>query len=88
MPFQIFRDSVAGAVTVDDAAVARAFELALFEAKLLLEPSGAVALAAAMGPALAGRYRDIGVILTGGNVPAEVVADLVQASLRGETSGG
>jgi threonine dehydratase len=87
VPFQIFKDSVA-AVTVDDAAVTRAFELALFGARLLVEPSGAVGLAAAMSPALMGRYRDIGVILTGGNVSPAAVADLTRACEAGSTGHG
>jgi threo-3-hydroxy-L-aspartate ammonia-lyase len=84
VPFEIFKNSVV-AVAVDDLTVTRAFGLALFGAKLLLEPSGAVGLAAAMNPALAGRHRDIGVILTGGNVSPLAVAELAQAYEAGST---
>lgn len=86
VPFQIFKDA-ADAVTVDDAAVTRAFGLALFDAKLLLEPSGAVGLAAAISPALVGRHHDIGVILTGGNIAPPAAAHLAQAAVGSASYG-
>ena len=81
LPFTIFKESVAGAVTVDDEAIIRAFGLALVDLKLLLEPAGAIGLAAAMSAAMTSRHQDIGVLLTGGNVAAPVVAQLLQSYL-------
>jgi len=83
LPFGIFRDSVAGAIAIDDDAVIHAFGLALFSLKLLLEPAGVIGLAAALTAAIRDRYRNIGVLLTGGNVAAATAADLVAAYLEG-----
>ncbi|MBG6137400.1 threonine ammonia-lyase [Longispora fulva] len=68
LPFRIVQHAVAGVVRVDDAAIAHAVRLVLFEAKLLVEPSAAAALAGALLLAAAGGLGDIGVVLTGGNI--------------------
>jgi threonine dehydratase len=75
--FAIARERLAGALTVDDDAIGAALVRLLFAAKLLVEPSGAAALAAALGGALPGRPARVGVILSGGNVEPALVADLV-----------
>ncbi|MFI7425557.1 pyridoxal-phosphate dependent enzyme [Micromonospora sp. NPDC049836] len=79
LPFAVARDAVRGVVRVDDDAIAEAFRLLLLELKVLVEPSGAAGLAGALrlaaGPE-GGRYRTVGVVLTGGNVEAELVARL------------
>jgi threonine dehydratase len=77
IPFEIARESIAGVTTVSDAMIGEALCLALFEAKLLVEPSAAAALAGALRLAATGPYSDIGVILTGGNVDPALVARLV-----------
>jgi threonine dehydratase len=77
LPFDIARGAVAGVVRVDDEAIARALCLTLFHTKLLVEPSAAAGLAGALSLAAAGQHRDIGVVLTGGNVEPALVARLV-----------
>lgn len=77
LPFEIVRDRIAGVVRVDDDEIARAVCLGLFHAKLLLEPSGAAGLAGALRLAASGSFTDIGVVLTGGNAEAAVIARLV-----------
>jgi threonine dehydratase len=77
LPFEIARRAVAGVVRVDDDGIGRALCLALFHAKVLVEPSAAAGLAAAMDEAVAGRHGDIGVVLTGSNVEPALVARLV-----------
>ncbi len=64
------RDMVRQVVTVSDEETVKAMRLFLERAKVLIEPSSAVALAAALSPKLnsAGRDRNIGIILSGGNV--------------------
>jgi len=62
-------------VTVDEVAIVRAMRLTLMHAKLLVEPAAATALAVALE--LAGGARDVGVLLTGGNVDAAVVASVL-----------
>lgn len=81
LPFAIVRDVLRGVVRVDDDEIGAAFRLILMELKVLAEPSGAAGLAGALrlagdervGP---GRRRMVGVVLTGGNVEASVVARL------------
>jgi threonine dehydratase/serine racemase len=63
----VIRDHVDAVVTVTEDEIVAAMRLAWERAKQLIEPSAAVALAVAMGPALAGARR-VGVILSGGNV--------------------
>lgn len=77
LPFDIVTGRIAGVVRVDDAAIAEAFRLILFHAKILVEPSGAAGLAGALRIAATGRYRTVGVVLTGGNVEPSTVARLV-----------
>jgi threonine dehydratase len=63
----VVRDLVDDIVPVTEEEIVLAMRLAWERAKQLIEPSAAVALAVALGPALAGSHR-VGVILSGGNV--------------------
>jgi threonine dehydratase len=74
--FAIARAQLAGAVTVDDAELGRALVALLLHGKVLVEPSGAAALAAALR-GLPGAPRRVGVILSGGNVAPELVTRLL-----------
>ena len=74
--FAINRRELKGAVTVDDGAVRAAMALAMRHLKVVVEPSGAAALAAV----LASPHRDrraVGVILSGGNVDPALLADVL-----------
>jgi threonine dehydratase len=77
LPFDIARDTIAGVVRVGDDAIAHALCLALFHTKLLVEPSGAAGLAGALAVAAAGSFKNIGVVLTGGNVEPTLIAQLI-----------
>ena len=77
LPFGILRAAGARAVRVDDAAIADAFRLVLTQLKVLAEPSGAAAVAGALRIAGPGAQRTVGVVLTGGNVEAALVARLM-----------
>jgi threonine dehydratase len=85
LPFDIVRGRIAGVVRVDDDAIADAFRLIMFHAKLVVEPSGAAGLAGALRIAATGRYRRVGVLLTGGNVEPSTVARLVVPPARTPT---
>lgn len=74
--FAIARRLVAGAVTVDDAAIGRAVVALLLHGKVLAEPSGAAALAAAIA-GLPGRPARVAVIISGGNVAPALIARLL-----------
>ncbi|MFI7251026.1 pyridoxal-phosphate dependent enzyme [Micromonospora chalcea] len=103
LPFAVARTGVRGVVRVDDDAIVEAFRLLLLELKVLVEPSGAAALAGALrlgevtGPGGVGGLGEVarpggvgdaarpsdgrwqptvGVVLTGGNVEADLVARL------------
>jgi len=79
LPFDIVRAAGVEVVRVDDAAIAEAFRLVLMNLKLLAEPSGAAAMAGALQIAARGTHRAIGVLLTGGNIEAELVSQLMSA---------
>jgi threonine dehydratase len=67
LTWPVVRDLVDEVVTVTEDELVIAMRSSWERAKQLIEPSAAVALAVAMGPALAGAKR-VGVILSGGNV--------------------
>jgi threonine dehydratase/serine racemase len=70
LTWPVVRDLVDEVVTVTEEEIVRAMRLSWERAKQLIEPSAAVALAVAMGPALANAGR-VGVVLSGGNVDLE-----------------
>ena len=53
--------------------------LAFRHLRLVVEPGGAVALAAALAGRLPTRGRTIGVVVSGGNVDAELFAQVLAA---------
>jgi threo-3-hydroxy-L-aspartate ammonia-lyase len=66
--FPVIRERVAAIVTVSDAEIVDAMRFAFERLKLVLEPSGASALAALLAGKLDAAGRRTGVILSGGNV--------------------
>jgi threonine dehydratase len=80
IPFAILKRDLAGALAVDDVQVREAMVLAAQHLKVVLEPSGAAALAAVL--AAPPRRGTIGVVLSGGNVDAALLADVLRGSDR------
>ncbi|HUS68316.1 MAG TPA: threonine/serine dehydratase [Kofleriaceae bacterium] len=78
MPFAIARTRLAGCHTVDDAELGAAVAALAIQAKLVVEPSGAAGVALALR-GLPGSPRRVGVILSGGNIAPERLAELVVA---------
>ncbi len=74
--FAIAKRYLAGALRVDDRELADALVALLVHGKVLVEPSGAAGLAAALR-GLPGAPRRVGVILSGGNVEPSLVAGLL-----------
>ncbi|HEY0218359.1 MAG TPA: pyridoxal-5'-phosphate-dependent protein, partial [Afipia sp.] len=76
--FAVNQRLVAGGVTATDAEVGAAVAFLFRELKLVVEPGGAVALAAL----LAGHFDVLGknvvIVLSGGNVDADLFAQLIQ----------
>ena len=66
--FPILQRNVAGVATVTDAEVAEAMRYAFGALKLVVEPGGAVALAALLAGKLPARGRTVAIVLSGGNV--------------------
>ena len=62
------------AVAVSDAEALAAVAFAFDELKLVVEPGGAVALAAALSGRFDGRGKTVAVVLSGGNIDAAVLA--------------
>ena len=77
LTFEVNRTLVADGVTATETEVAHAVSFAFHELKLVVEPGGAVALAAL----LAGKLDIVGktavVVLSGGNIDPELFARLV-----------
>lgn len=67
---------VAGAITVTDDEVRRAMAWAFRHLRLVVEPGGAVALAAVLAGRLPLRDRCVAIVVSGGNVDAPVFAEL------------
>ncbi len=76
--FEIAQQVVRGSHRVDDVEMGRALVHVLGRHKVLLEPSGAAALAVAMREVLPDNPRNVGVMLSGGNVDPAVVAHLLR----------
>jgi len=72
LTFALMRRLLAGGVTVTDAQVQAGMAWAFRYLKLVMEPSGAVALAALLAGLVPTRGRTIAIVVTGGNVDAEM----------------
>ena len=72
--FPINRRLLQGGIVVSDAEVRDAMRFAFEELKLVVEPGGAVALAAVLSGRIETRDRTTGVIISGGNVDRELMA--------------
>jgi threonine dehydratase len=75
--FAINSRLLSGAVTASDAEVAAAVSFAYRELKLVAEPGGAVGLAALLAGHIDARGKIIVIVLSGGNVDADLFAKLV-----------
>jgi threonine dehydratase len=77
LTFEINRRLLAGGLAVSDAEVRDAIAYAARTLKLVVEPGGAVALAAAMAGRIETRGRTIAVVLSGGNIDDELLRDVL-----------
>ena len=74
LTFAINRTRLAGGVVVSDDEVLAAMAFAFTHLKLVVEPGGAVALAALLSGRFSARGRVVGAVLSGGNVDPAVFA--------------
>jgi len=79
--YPINRRTLAGVLTVTDAEVAEAMRYAFATLKLVVEPGGCVALAAALAGKLDLTGQTTGIVLSGGNVDPELYASILAGAL-------
>ena len=78
LTFAINRPRVEDGLVVTDDEVRAAIAFAFERLRLVLEPGGAVALAAVLADKVPPHYQQIGVVLSGGNVDPAVFRDSCQ----------
>jgi threonine dehydratase len=78
--FELMRRLVEGGLAVTDDEVRRAMRWAWRELKTVVEPGGAVALAAVLAGRLDLRGRTVAVVVSGGNVDAELYCGAIRAT--------
>jgi threo-3-hydroxy-L-aspartate ammonia-lyase len=81
--FEILRRRVDEVVTVSDDEIVAAMVFLFDRLKLVVEPSGAVGVAALLTGKLDAQDRSVGVVLSGGNVGAARFAELVSTAAAG-----
>jgi len=75
--FPLMQRLLAGGLTVTDAEVRRAMAFAFHSLRLVVEPGGAVALAAVLAGRLGCRGRTVAVVISGGNVDAPLYREVL-----------
>jgi threonine dehydratase len=78
--FEINRHTLAGTITVSDEQAAQAMRDAATYLKLVVEPGGAVGLAALSSPHLDIKGKTVVVVLSGGNVDLDLYARIMAAA--------
>ncbi len=77
LTFAINKDLLAGGLAVSDSDVRYAVAYAWREMKLVVEPGGAIALAALLSGAFETKGRTVAVVLSGGNVDPHLFSDII-----------
>jgi threonine dehydratase len=77
LTFPILQKNAEDVLTVSDDEIIETIRFFLFRMKLLVEPSGAAAAAAVLANRLPNDARRVGVILSGGNIDAELLSQLL-----------
>jgi threonine dehydratase len=77
--YEVARTRFAGAVSIPDIEVQRAMAFAFRHLKLVLEPSGAIGLAAALTGAVDIKGKSVVIVASGGNVDAETFMAALKA---------
>jgi threonine dehydratase len=77
LTFAINGRLLAGGLGVSDAEVAAAMRFAFEEMKLVVEPGGAVALAALLASKFDAKGKTVAIVLSGGNVDPALFAKVI-----------
>jgi len=80
LTFPIVQELADDVLTVSDEEIIASIRFMLFRMKILVEPSGAAAAAAVMFRKLPSEVKQVGVILSGGNIDAAVLSRVVEGS--------
>ncbi len=78
LTFPVIQSRVDDIVTVSEEMIREAVRFAIMRLKMVVEPSGAVPLAALLGCCLPQNLRRVGVIISGGNIDPTVLARLME----------
>jgi len=78
VPFRLARERLARGLVVDDEDMRDAVRFAFHHLKLVLEPGGAAGLAAVLAGRLPTKGRTIVVVLSGGNIDPETLAEILE----------
>jgi len=78
LTFPITQQNAEDVLIVSDDEIIETMRFLLFRMKLLVEPSGAAAAAAVLFHKLPENTRNVGVVLSGGNVDAEVLTQVIE----------
>ena len=77
LTFPIIQKIAEDVLTVSDEEIIQTIRFMLFRMKLLVEPSGAAAAAAVMFKKLPADVKQVGVVLSGGNIDSAVLATVI-----------
>jgi threonine dehydratase len=77
LTFALNQNRLAGGVAVSDSDVRKAIAYAYRELKLVVEPGGAVALAALLSGAFNAKGRTVAIVLSGGNIDPNLFAEII-----------
>lgn len=83
LTFPVVQERAEAVVRIPDEALVRALEILLSRMKIVIEPTGALAAAAALDGAIPADARRVGVVLSGGNVDPAILARLIAGAPRG-----
>jgi threonine dehydratase len=81
LTFPVLQRNAEDVLTVSEDEIVEAMRFLLFRLKLLVEPTGAVAAAAALFGKLPKELERVGVVISGGNVDPEALARFVHPTL-------
>jgi threonine dehydratase len=79
LTFPFLRKNAADVLTVSEEEIVEAMKFMLLRMKILVEPTGALSAAAVLNGKLPPQARRVGVVLSGGNVDADVLARLLSS---------
>ncbi|NJM34059.1 MAG: hypothetical protein HC850_04345 [Rhodomicrobium sp.] len=75
LTFALGRERMAGGVAVPDADTRKAIAFAFNELKLVVEPGGAITLAALLSGHYKPEGRPVAIVLSGGNIDPEMLVE-------------